>query len=334
MRQHHALGLAGAARGVLQEGDVGGAQRDRRRAAAGAGGDDVGHGGHRVQRVDLGAQQVGQRLGALDGQQLARAGVAQDAGDAPQVVFQLRGPRRRVQRHGHAAGAQGAVEGGEELAPARQHDRHRLAAAQPARLQAGGDAQRVGVQVGVGQLDGRVAAFVQRDQDLLRVLAQVGVEDVEQGGRVVDGERRLAAGPRAGAVGRRGRRRRLQRGNSRGGGLQQAQQVARGLGLGHRRVVERDAELVAEAGDQLDAGEAVEPPVALDRRVEPGCRRSGSGVQFGGHRGDGAQQPAGGLVGRGLRRAGSVVAGHGENTGDETQASCVNSMPTVGASPG
>ncbi|MNN44702.1 hypothetical protein D3C81_1590070 [compost metagenome] len=94
MRQHHALGRAGAAGGVLQQRDVVLAQHrmDRRRGG-------VLHllrRQHALQRAGAGLEQGGERPRFGHRDQDRRLRIGQDAGVALQVVTDLRQPRWRV----------------------------------------------------------------------------------------------------------------------------------------------------------------------------------------------------------------------------------------------
>ncbi len=64
----------------------------------------------------------------------------------PQVVFQLRQARRRIQRHRDTTRVQRTVERGEEVASGRQHDGHRVSGAVALVGQARRDRERVDAQ--------------------------------------------------------------------------------------------------------------------------------------------------------------------------------------------
>ena len=114
MTEHHALGIAGAARGVLQErGRIG---RDGGSCKSSAGNGKIGDGRNRPQRHATGAEQVRERLCLAQRDQKARLCVLEDPGDASQVILQLRGARRRIKRHRDTTGVEGTVERREELA--------------------------------------------------------------------------------------------------------------------------------------------------------------------------------------------------------------------------
>ena len=114
------LGLPVLPEVYCRKADVFRARRRRQRRRRGA--RQVRHGRHRAQRGALRAQQMAKRLGARVGDQQRGLGVGDDAGDAAQVLLELRRPRRRVQRHRHAAGVERAIESGEEFAAGGQHD--------------------------------------------------------------------------------------------------------------------------------------------------------------------------------------------------------------------
>jgi hypothetical protein len=142
VRQHDALRVAGAAGGVLQEGDVVGPGAIQQRplfAVQFLRRDDLGQARH------LGAQQRRHRLRLRHGDDEGGLGVVEDARVAPEVVLDLRQARRRIDRHGYAAGQQDAEEAGEVVAAGRQHQCHRLFAAagraRPGRRRCGGPAR-------------------------------------------------------------------------------------------------------------------------------------------------------------------------------------------------
>ena len=260
MGQDHALGVAGAARGVLQERDVRCGKFHRRCRCIGQ--RQISHRADRLQGFDLRPQQVGQRLGAFDRHQHACLRIAHDAGDALEVVFKLRGSRRRVQRHRHRARDQRAEERGKELAPGRQHDGHLVAPVQPERAQARGQRGGITVQVGVAQVNGLVAVAVQRDQHPIRMPLQVPFEHRHQR---LHGIRRIRLRRR---VRNRGLLHAARVGGTPTGTRDEAQQVARRLGFGERGLAQRDAEIAVDARDQFDAGQTVQAVVALERVVQ------------------------------------------------------------------
>ncbi len=117
--QRHALGVAGAAGGVLQESDVlRGQGWQRQRAGAG----QLDDGCKPAQQGALRSQQVAERPGPLVGDKHDGLGIGEDAGDAPHVILDLRRTRRRIQRRRHTPGVERAVEGGEKFTPGGQHD--------------------------------------------------------------------------------------------------------------------------------------------------------------------------------------------------------------------
>ncbi len=112
------------------------------RAASCCGVIDMAQAGH------AGLQQAGDdhRLGHRHQQR--GAGVVEDAGVAQHMLLELRGARRRVDRHRHRAGAQDAEVGAEVRRRGRQHDGHALARLHAGALQAG--RQRCAVSRRVG----------------------------------------------------------------------------------------------------------------------------------------------------------------------------------------
>ena len=283
MRQCHALGVAGAARGVLDERNVVATHVDRRRHAALLGQllwrDDMAQSRH------AGLQQAGDdhRLG--NGHQQRGAGVVEDAGVPQHMLFELRGARRRVDRHRDRARPQDAQVGAEIRGRCRQHDGHALAWLHARLLQAG-----CHCRAGLGKLAvaERVLAVVDQAGEVgaVGVCLQVPLEHVEQ---------RPGAGGSAG-VGRRlgwkdGDRRLLAlcaqldadvaAFGAPLGVLRRGQQVADRLGALQRVVRQSDAECALGAQQQFRARQAVEAEIAIERAGQRDRRQAGCpGVQF------------------------------------------------------
>ena len=179
---------------------------------------------------------------------------------ARHVVFDGGEPHRGIERHRDPAGEQRAVEAEDVLPGGRQHDRHRLSRREPGLA----EAQRVAR----GALPDRAVAerrlglvLVEENGEALGLALDVPGERLDQ---------RLRLGGRAHALALRqahhravGDARRLA-----GAGEEETQQVARRLGRGERLLGEARAELALEAQHQLDARQAVQPEVALERAVE------------------------------------------------------------------
>ena len=114
MREHHALRVAGRARGVLHQ-----PERfrvvQRRQRQRGAFRRERRDGLDAFQRLDLAAQQHRELAALRHRDQHARARIAQDHDLAAHVLFELRHARRRIDRHRHGAGIENAEERGEEI---------------------------------------------------------------------------------------------------------------------------------------------------------------------------------------------------------------------------
>ncbi|MCY1229777.1 hypothetical protein D9M72_421620 [compost metagenome] len=270
MAEHDPLGRAGAARGVLQQGDVVRAQHRMDRGAAAI--LQFLRREHAMQRSCAGLEQGRQRprLGHRD--QDRRLRVGQDAGVALQVVADLRQPRRRVERYRNSARQQHAAEAVEVLGAGGQHDGHGRARAHAAGHQPGGDGRGAAVQL--RKADRRVCAVavMQDDVGALRVAAQVPAQHVRQGGGAVG---RLCRRGRAGLA----QVRVACAGREVLGGEQGTQQRARGVGLGQHLLWQADAEAVFKAGQQLGTRQAVEAQFAFERAVQRDrhfrlCRRA------------------------------------------------------------
>ncbi len=272
--EDHPLGVGGAAGGELQEGDV--LLLDGRQPCGAAGAAQVGDGHHPLQGRDLGLDQPrqGQHLG--DRHQHPRLRRVEDAGLAAQVVLELAGAHRRVERHRRGAGDLDAEEGGEVVEPAGQHQAGALARLEADRFEAGGGGAGALEQAGVGQLFDDALAGQEGDVAALRVALGVPLEDLHESPRGV--RHRLvfalqrSGRLRAGGARRRSRRRRL------AGALHRAQQVARRLGRGHQALGQADAERLLQPRDQLGPAQAVEPEVLVERAVEPEAAQLAPGM--------------------------------------------------------
>ena len=260
VRQHHALGLPGAARGVLQERDVAGRGAVRRHGAAGLrhllDGQDV------AERLGMRAQHVGERLRGLAGDEDPRAAVGHDPRDAAEVLLELRRPRRRIERDRDRPRAQRAVEGGEEAAAGRQHDRDPVARRDAARREPGGEGARGLAERAEADLLGRFALAVEGDVAALGMVREV---PVERRGERLDRKGRML---RRGRLARHDDRSNVALGRARRR-LEVTQQVARRLGLAESLLGQARAQGLLDPRGELDAREAVQPVVALERIVEP-----------------------------------------------------------------
>ena len=180
MGERHPFGLAGAARGVLHQREVGGAGSRKRTAGCGHqgfGDDDV------AQAVDVGAQQVAERDGLGHGDEQRGSGIGEDAGVATQVIGQLGRPRRRVDGYGHGTGEEHAGEGDEVRPAGGQHDGDRVAGHDVARQQPRRHAGRLPVQRPIGHVIGAARLVEDADVRPLGGRAHVPVEGVDQGRR-------------------------------------------------------------------------------------------------------------------------------------------------------
>ena len=154
MAEHDALGIAGAARGVLDQ---------RRRRVV-----DLGRRRWRFRcssvssatlsivrkALDLRVQQATDAAALRNGHQHGGAGVAQNAGLPAQMVLDLRQPHRRIDRNRNGAGIEDAEEGDEEIEAGRQHQRDAVARHDVARDETGRDAARRVGEIAVGQAIG------------------------------------------------------------------------------------------------------------------------------------------------------------------------------------
>ena len=142
--QGDALRRAGAPRGVLQQGHV--IRCDLRPLQPVAGLGQLGCRHHVAQAGDLRLQGASQRLCFLRHDEGRGSGVGEDADVASHVLLDPGGAAGRIDRHDDGACDHGAAEGGEVGPAGRQHDGDRIAGADVADLQPGGDGDRFAVQ--------------------------------------------------------------------------------------------------------------------------------------------------------------------------------------------
>ena len=182
------------------------------------------------------------------------------------VVLDRRQPRRRIERHRHAAREQGAVEGEEVVAAGRQHDRDALAGEQALRGEPGRTAHRTVPDEPVGQ---RIfgAVLVEMDREPIGLALDVVRERF--------GERAHVQGrPHAIALGEAGDVRVGTALSLRRAGEDEAQQVARRLARRQRVLGQGNRELLLEPQHELDPREAVEAEVGVEGRIESDLRRA------------------------------------------------------------
>lgn len=94
MREHHLLRISGAARGLLDEGDI---SRFDRRLPGGFPGPEIAHGHHGLQRLDLCLEEASDELRLANGDQNRSEATSEDRPLAPQMILEL-GPTFRPTR--------------------------------------------------------------------------------------------------------------------------------------------------------------------------------------------------------------------------------------------
>ena len=224
-----------ALRGQLVRGDDGRERRDRARQKAGHG------------------ARAGDRHHEDD------AGVGEDRRLAHRVVFEPVEANGRVDRDRHRAREQDAGEGTQEVEAGGEHQRDGLAGPHPARNEPAGHGGGLVPQAAVGHrhLVGPLVA-VEEDVHALGVEPRVAEERL-----VKRGDARADVGGGAERAGVRWRRRKVQR--------ESARRLEERAGEAGRRVdheaavVERAAERALESREQLDALEAAEADLPLER---------------------------------------------------------------------
>ena len=173
------------------------------------------------------------------------------------MLLELRGPRRRIDGHGHSAGIEHAEERREKLKARGQHDRDPLAGLKPRADQAAGGDARPFRKLAIGQLGLGADILPQRDMNPLAVFSDMPVEHLgeclELGRRRLD---RLLL-HRLGARKIEGRKcRRIG---------ERRDHVLEGLRLAQQSVGHPHREGALDPEQELRPREAVEAPVAFER---------------------------------------------------------------------
>ena len=187
MRERHPFGLAGAARGVLHQREVG--RSGSRKSTAGGAvqglwNDDV------AQAVKVRAQSVADGDGLRHGDEQRCSGIGENADVAAQVIGQLGRPGGRVDGYGHGTGEDHTGEGDEVRPAGRQHDRDGVAGHDVARQQPRRYRSRLPVQRRIGHVIGATRLVEDADMRPFGGRAHLPVKRVDQGRR---GRRRRAA---------------------------------------------------------------------------------------------------------------------------------------------
>jgi hypothetical protein len=194
--QHDALGLPRAARCVLEQRCVLGLELRRSQCASPALKSLQSQ--RRAQTGNARPQDACGRQGRLVAEQQYGACIAEDAGLSAQVVLDLGGAQRRIDRNGNRAGQQYAHESPEECKAGGQHHGYRVATRQAPALQARRDGLCLDPQLAMSELLRRCPAADERDVPPVRSLFGVPPQDLNEGPRVA--RRR---NPRAGLGARR-----------------------------------------------------------------------------------------------------------------------------------
>ncbi|VVO41804.1 hypothetical protein PS691_05812 [Pseudomonas fluorescens] len=257
---HHALGLARAARGVLQEGEV--LRLPRRCDALAPLACQLAHCGNARQARDLRLEQPGEQLRLLHGDQHLGLGVAQDAGLAVQMILDLRQAQRWVDGHRHPPGQQDAKKAMEKVAPCGQHQGHGLTGLQATALQPGGNGPGCLVQGAIADVLRLVTFTQQAHVGKLRLMAHMPLQHLDQGPRSVRRLRRCYRGL-AGVAGgqwtyRLGAMAAVQHMQYIGGSVRRGEQGFR----------QAHSEFVLDARPEFDPGQTVYAQVPVQHAVQ------------------------------------------------------------------
>ena len=235
--EHHPLGAAGAAGGVLEE--RGGGPVEARALLQPAVAVEPGHVDHRVESRNLRGQQLRDPEGGGEGHEGAGLRVREDPRVAPHVVLELAQPRGRVDRHRDRPGDLHREEGREVVEAGGQHQRRGLARRESPVGEAGRDALGTFHQGGERDPLRLALRSVEIDVDAPAVAEGVEIDRFEQ---------------RPGAAGNRVRRfrsgfviaDRRRRPPAPAAGQQRRQQLPRRLRVGHDGLGDRGPERAFE----------------------------------------------------------------------------------------
>ncbi len=283
MREHDALRIAGAARGVLQEGEV--VRRARNPLERPGRLFQIGHRDYRIEAFDQRLDQLRQapRLGHRD--QDRRVTVLQNTALSSQVILELRRPQRWINRYRHAAGEQRAEEAVKVIGRGREHQRDRSAGFKAPLLQSARDLGCALSQLAVGDDVALAVVLVELDVGSVGVLFGVPVEHFDQRLRAI----RRGLDPSAREFPGTIRDKKL---ILLAVAFDRVEQVARRLGFGEDTFGQRNLEGLFDAGDQFDPAEAVQPGVVLQRGFETDVEVVGAArMQFGRQRPNQFEQP-------------------------------------------
>ena len=249
-----ALGVAGAARRVLDERRIAGPGPVAERRPGGVGGQFAG-GRHMAQGGDQRGEQGREPLCPGVGDHHPGAAVAADLRLPPEMFLDLRRPRRRIDRHRDAARQQDAHEAREVVLAGGQHQHDRFGGRQPEVREPGRQPRRAVEQRGEADFHGLAVVVEKADVGAVAVMLRLPLKGVGQRFHVA---RHKAArtvgkfGPRCGSG--PGRRRR---------GSETPDKIARGLRFGEQRLRERAIEPRFDPVQQLHPRQAVEPEIPL-----------------------------------------------------------------------
>ena len=216
MGEHHPLRLAGAPRGVLEEGDV---VRAGARPEVGVGHPrarprlrlrQLAHGRDPEAAGRPRGEEPGHLPGFVEGDEPFRVRVLEDPLVPPEVVLELGKAGRGIDGKRDPAGDLDPEEAPEVVEAGREHDRHRPPRSEPARDEAGGDPVRALEERAVGEDRLRLPVVDEAHVGPFGMRRRVPREGVDQGGGVPgDGVRgRVGGGAGIGAgagIGRGGR---------------------------------------------------------------------------------------------------------------------------------
>ena len=138
------------------------------------------HRDHVAQFLDPGLEQPSHRHGFGDRNERDRTRASEDPHVTPQVLLQLRGACRRIDRHRNTARQHYPEEAVEILAAGGQHDGHGLTRLEPPGEEPSGHFPGAIVEILVGDLAGPVLLLVELDVGPLPAGAHIELEDLDE----------------------------------------------------------------------------------------------------------------------------------------------------------
>ena len=285
MAEHHALGVAGAPGGVLEERD--GGLVESRTLAVAAVPVESGDVDHRGQSRHLRGQQSRHAERRTEGHQHPDRRIRENSRVSTDMILELARTRGRIDRHRNRADHLHREERRQVIEAGRQHQRRAPARFESALHESGRDVLRAFHQRRERDPRRLPRRFVELDVHAVRMVSRVKIHRFEQrlgtrGNRVHRLEPRFAAAHRH------------RRPSAPAARQQRGEQLPSRLRVRHHRPGYRGAEPALDSREQLHAREAVETEIPVKRTVQGNVKaRTEVGVQFDDHVTDRLEQRLG-----------------------------------------